>query len=297
MATTTIPLQPVGSLITLGMPINVTRAKQALKVFVTQETQTVFNLIKSMLESPLDRIAVIHSDPGMGKTCIALALTQLIPNAGLTKEVAKAVYFSVYNKISVLGLLKGVAEELGLDPKGSRTDLYSKLKEAVTPNTFLFIDECDGLTTAHFEILRYLSDECGATVVLFGTTGLLLGQVLNDKSGRVVAQRLLSRIGQKQYPLKPIDDAVFIKYILEPHNIATLSKSNMATVLALTKYDKSKNAGANWRIAEGLAKHAIRVATARHRELDSQIPLNKDGKMVITVEDFTEASRQGNLAN
>ncbi len=44
MATTTIPLQPVGSLITLGMPINVTRAKQALKVFVTQETQTVFNL-------------------------------------------------------------------------------------------------------------------------------------------------------------------------------------------------------------------------------------------------------------
>jgi len=293
MATT---LQPTDNPIQLGKPIDVTRAKQTLKVFVTQEVQTVFNLIKSMLESPLDRIAVIHSDPGMGKTCIALALTQIIPQSKLS-EGAKSVYFSVYDKISVLGLLKGIAVELGLDPKGSRTDLYSKLKDMVTPHTFLFIDECDGLSTAHFEPLRYLSDECGATILLFGTTGLLLGQVLNDKSGRVVAQRLLSRIGQKQYPLKPIDDAVFIKYILEPHNIATLSKGNMATVLALTKYDKSKNAGANWRIAEGLAKHAIRVATAKHRGADSPMPLNQDGKMIITVEDFTEASRQGNLAN
>jgi len=269
----------------LGRIIQITLAKQPFNVFETQQMQVVFQLISKTMSQTTDRICVIHGDPGVGKTCISRAMAEIIPTSSLAQN-GVAIHITAYNKMSVLGLLQSISAALGLSIKGSRHAMYLKLQQVVTPSTFIFLDEADGLSVEHFEVLRWLSDECGALIAIFGTTDLLLGKVLNDPRGKVVADRLLSRINTRQHLLTPLTEVMIGKYVLAPAGIRA-TKRNRALILSLTK--------GNWRQCNDLVTHAVRLAAQESTETGIEIP-KKDGNLVIDDKYFTGASRESTLA-
>jgi len=210
-------------------------------VLQTQQLNAAVALVKATATDGHGRMAKIHGLPGSGKThtCYALA------------KIFDGVRICAYSGMRRKTLFNKLAERFGGTGSGGFDSSITFLQSRVENEIFL-IDECNHLGWLEFEALRYLSDECGAVIVLLGTQ--IFEQKFVGKSG-VYLQQLSRRIGAKHLELKPVESLEeCVQYFILPNFDTKPTKSTAALFL---------------KVSGGLWGRAAELTTACKRLMES----------------------------
>jgi DNA transposition AAA+ family ATPase len=164
-------------------------------------------LVSTVREQTDCRMGAIMGVPGCGKTEISKNIA----------EVFQATRLCAYTGIGRRKLVQDLASAMGhANPTtGSMDAILSWLKAVIGKDTLICIDEADCLSWKHLEIFRWLADECGAGIILFGTE-ILERTFADPRSGAYLA-RLSRRIGTKRISVKPFNQDEVAQYILSPY--------------------------------------------------------------------------------
>ena len=136
-------------------------------------------------------IGQIIGQPGTGKTFIS---HYLVEKAGAFRVCC---HQGINNKL----LVSRIYEGLGMAAlTGSAATLLSRVEHLVQ-GRLMAVDEANHLTWRQLELLRYLADEKGMSLVLLGTD--LLDRPFRDGRTSILLAQLSSRIGAKRVRLEP----------------------------------------------------------------------------------------------
>lgn len=235
------------TLTALQTPIGLVHPTAAVKMAV--------DMVNSIRRQPTDRIGQICGDPGTGKTSISHYLSQHLVAVRL-----RGLDTSKRDHLYRLSVLLGY-----VGPSNSTyATLLSYLESRVDKDTIVLLDEADNITWRHLEPFRYLSDERGVTVVIFGTD-ILTKNFSDARSGAYLA-RLSSRIGTKLIHIRPLSKEGIEKYILLPEKIGLTNNDKGETKVdkaILRKWEHYTKG--NWRLCYDLV-HAYRDCEASRAE-------------------------------
>ncbi len=133
----------------------------------------------------LREMAVLYGKPGSGKT---VAVKEWV------KKHPEALFIEVVPGMSVVRVLKLIAQKLGIDSSATTDELVLAIaKEFLRRDSVLVIDEAEHLTTNALEAIRRIHDFSKVPVILAGTYGL----IKNLKGARGELLQLFSRINGK----------------------------------------------------------------------------------------------------
>ncbi|NOU49957.1 ATP-binding protein [Pseudoalteromonas sp. JBTF-M23] len=189
-----------------------------------------------------ERVGRIIGNPGTGKTTITKYLE---------REMG-AVRVAPWKDISAKALLQLVCRGIGIHVGMlSKDNLILRLSEFLRgQNMVVVIDECNHLNWKHLELLRYLSDECEATLILSGTK--LFEEQFTCGRSSIYLEQLTGRIGTKQLALSPMNVKEIAGYVLKPNFNHEISKE-------LAKHFYQYTQRGNWRIANALVVQCARI--------------------------------------
>lgn len=163
-----------------------------LDIIPTPDLNKAINLVQDTMSRQFARIGLITGDPGTGKTIASYHIAATFNGSRIC----------CYPGMTKKDLAIQISSAAGhTNPKGSYGHLINWIKDKVDGQLFL-IDEANHITWQHMELLRYLTDEAGATVILFGTR--LLTQAFQDRRTATLLAQLTSRIGAKNITFAPI---------------------------------------------------------------------------------------------
>lgn len=195
------------------------------------------------------RIGQIIGDPGLGKSEIAEALARDLNGAFIT----------AWETMSVNGLLIAVARALGdksLRDNTANDRVFSALRE-LCQDRLIIVDEVNLMNWKHMEALRYLSDQCGASLILVGT--LLFSDYLSANKTRTLTAQLSSRIGGKSVTIEAMSKREVGAAVLKPRYAG-------ADAEAFDLFHKFT--GGRWREVVEMAETCDRIMAAHHRGFD-----------------------------
>ena len=133
----------------------------------------------------LREMAVLYGKPGSGKT---VAVKEWV------KKHPEALFIEVVPGMSVVRVLKLIAQKLGIDSSATTDELVLAIaKEFLRRDSVLVIDEAEHLTTNALEAIRRIYDFSKVPVILAGTYGL----IKNLKGARGELLQLFSRVNGK----------------------------------------------------------------------------------------------------
>ncbi|MFH0878578.1 MAG: AAA family ATPase [Lentisphaerota bacterium] len=138
----------------------------------------------------------------IGKTW-ALEYYQADNNHGRT------VYARMKAASGLGGMVKRISGKLGVSPNGNTSDLIDRIKNSLTPNMLLIIDELHLLMYTYrkesffgcLEVIREIHDEVGCGMVLCGTQLLL--EKINEGKHREMEQLLRRGVHRIPLPTMP----------------------------------------------------------------------------------------------
>jgi DNA transposition AAA+ family ATPase len=158
------------------------------------------------------RVGRILGEPGTGKTAASLYLAGLSPEPLGARRLLRLCCRRGWSEAA---LVRRVAETLGAEPRaGQSTDAVLDACESMAHGCLLILDEANHLRWQHLERLRYLSDECGAGLILIGTD--LLHRTFIDGRNRDYLAQLARRIGTRQVRMGRMDAKQTAGYVLQP---------------------------------------------------------------------------------
>ncbi len=194
---------------------------QSLDIVPTADMQAALHMVQNTMQRPFNRVASITGSPGTGKT---VASHYIADSLGGNRLCA-------YKGMTKKDMLVQLAGECGHpNPQSCNYGYLMGWLGAKVDGALFLIDEANHLGWQHLEALRYLADESGATVILFGTE--LLKQNFSDRKTKVLLAQLSSRIGAKNVEFKPIPNSGdglkrISAYFVEPN----FGKCNKASIL------------------------------------------------------------------
>ena len=156
------------------------------------------------------RVGRLLGEPGTGKTAATLHLASLPPAALSARMVVRICCRRGQTESA---LARKIAECLGVMGKGSTDAIINACEKPADGVLFIF-DEANHLRWQHLERLRYLSDECGAGILLVGTD-LLQRTFIDGRNAAYLAQ-LSRRIGTRQVRMGRMDVKQTAAYVLQP---------------------------------------------------------------------------------
>lgn len=181
------------------------------EVIVTRFAAIAAAMAEAALSGRGGRIMRITGEPGTGKTRISWLL----------EKSMNGVRICASDGMSRRAFLKQLAEKLGMPARDSTSAdaLLESIAKALTirpaAERLILVDEAHLIRSQLLNTLRYLSDEYGAAVALFGNH-LLIQRVFDDPRTGVHLTEFARRIGTRNLHLTPITDpAEFAKYFLE----------------------------------------------------------------------------------
>lgn len=185
-----------------------TESKMATTIFCkTPYITAAINLVDTVKKQSDCRMGSIMGVPGSGKTEISRYL----------QTTFNAIRLCAYTGIGRRKLIQDLALVLGhANPTAGSVDgILSWIGNTIPPDTLILIDESDCLSWKHLEIFRWLADECGISIILFGTE-ILERTFADPRSGAYLA-RLSRRIGTKRVTIKPFSMDEVAAYIVTPY--------------------------------------------------------------------------------
>jgi len=132
---------------------------------------------------------------------------------------ARTIYVRMKAASGLGGMVRRIADALGISDKSNTADLIERIKRALGPNTLLILDECHLLAHTYrrgsfhvcMEVIREIHDETGCGMVLCWT-------ILNDvKAASQKELQQLWRRGVHKVPLPMMPTKADLTAILE-HN-------------------------------------------------------------------------------
>ncbi|OQY55444.1 MAG: hypothetical protein B6247_07725 [Candidatus Parabeggiatoa sp. nov. 2] len=163
-----------------------------INVVHTDELAKALIMTKTTMESPFNRLGIITGAPGTGKTIASYYLATKL----------NGIRICCSETITKKGLLSRLAKSMDHRAKRATIDELTEWLELNIDGQLFLIDEANHLNWKTLEILRYLADECGATIVLFGTQ--ILTEIFQNRNTKVLLAQLSSRIGAKTIVFTPI---------------------------------------------------------------------------------------------
>lgn len=136
----------------------------------------------------------------------------------------KSVYIRMKAIAGVGGMVRRICERLGISPKCATADLVDRIKNAVTPNMLLLLDEVHLLMYTYriasffacMEVLREIHDETSCGMVICGTK-ILLEKISQGAQGEMeqFLRRGVHRFALPDMPTKKDLAAIFEHHGLE----------------------------------------------------------------------------------
>lgn len=204
------------------------RARRAVPIAETENMRRIMNAI-SIAHEERD-IAVIAGPAGVGKSTALRRYAEANPNSSILIEVDESM-----NKIS---LMQELADHLGLDRKGSHTELVRRVCQTLSDRDLIvIIDEADYLNDGALELARRIVNDKGRSgLVLVGLQRLVF-RIKNLKNDH---QQLASRVGVllEVEELKAADAERIVRSVwpeLEKDAMAAFVKSADGSARALAK--------------------------------------------------------------
>jgi len=162
------------------------RGRRARRSVPTTETENMRRITNAIAIAHEERdIAVIAGPAGVGKTTAIRSYAERNPNAVVLIEVDESM-----NKVSII---QELADRLGLDRKGSHTELVRRVCATLAERDLVvIIDEADYLNDGALELARRVVNDKGRSgLVLVGLQRLVF-RIKNLKNDH---QQLASRVG------------------------------------------------------------------------------------------------------
>lgn len=193
-------------------------------------------------------IAVLHGDPGLGKT-FNLEHYQ-------SKYPRKVILIEAHKGYSPRALIVELHAMLGGDGAGSQAYLTKEIIKLVRGgNRCVIIDEADHLNLGCLEIIRHIHDKTGCGLVLAGTQKLMM----NLRGKRKQLEQLYSRVG----------DAIRIDR-LSPEDTEKMVAAALPNSNGLWKAFHEQCNG-NARILSHFIRRSRRLAERNHSEVTPEI--------------------------
>lgn len=130
----------------------------------------------------------------------------------------KTVYIRMKAASGLGGMVRRIAERLGISPNANTADLIDRIKRAITPNMLIILDEVHLLIYTYriasffacMEVIREIYDETGCGMVICGTK-LLLAKVSQGAQGEMeqLLRRGVHRFALPEMPTKQDLGAIF----------------------------------------------------------------------------------------
>jgi type II secretory pathway predicted ATPase ExeA len=210
-------------------------------VYQTTQLSQMVKMLQTTASQTVSRLGEVYGEPGSGKT---FATHYLVETMGAYRLCA-------CEGMSKKDVLNEVAVCLGCD---EQRPTYSRLlvwlrqelqrQRQENKSVILLVDEADCLRWYHLEPLRWLADEAGAVVILFGSE--ILQRTFHDPRSGAYLARMSSRIGTKRVALGALDLNALGAYVLNRH---FKDMPSQETAKLFHEYT-----GGNWRVAEDLAQ-------------------------------------------
>jgi DNA transposition AAA+ family ATPase len=194
-----------------------------LDIVATQEIAKAMHLVRDAMSRQFNRIGLVTGETGTGKTVASYYIAARLNGSRI------CCYPGMTKKDLVIQIAYAAGNS---NPVGSYGQLIAWLKNKVDGQLFL-IDEANHIGWQHMEVLRFLADETGATVILFGTQ--LLSQTMQERRTAPLLAQLTSRIGAKNITFEPLPASgneglkQIEAYFIKP-NFGTVGQKSVARV-------------------------------------------------------------------
>ena len=151
----------------------------------------------------------------------------------------RTVYVRMQAASGLGGMVRRIAERLGVSPGGNTSDLVGRIKKAMTPDMILQLDEMHQLIYTYrlgsffscVEVIREIHDECKCGMVIC-STNLLMVKMNTHKHGEL---EQMFRRGVHKRPLPNMPTQADIAAILSSMGLKFPSKSMEITVQKITE--------------------------------------------------------------
>lgn len=169
------------------------------KVFTTPDIIQASRVVKKIINRTNERYGLIYGEKGTGKTIATHYLSHQY----------QAIRICCYEGITLKDLLVDITTALGNTSPNNKSigRLVRWLTDSgAVQNRIFLIDEANYLNHKSLNMLRYLSDEAGAGIILFGTE--LLPQKFKDANNTRSKQleQFLDRIGGGKLHFQPLPE-------------------------------------------------------------------------------------------
>lgn len=159
-----------------------------MDIIKTNDIKAVAQMTQAVMDNNDACVGRISGSPGTGKS---IAGRMLVSDFNAIRVCCSA---GITRKSLLLRLGRG----FGLDDSELRgsADSLLYILEPLVKGRLLIFDEANHLNWPHMELLRYLPDECGASIILIGTE--ILDRKFRDGRSSIYLAQLARRIGGKQ---------------------------------------------------------------------------------------------------
>lgn len=211
-----------------------------IKQFVeTNDSRRSVELVNNVLQAR-DKFGRIIGNPGTGKTQITHYLAHKFG------AIRVCAWFGMTRKtlISIIGKQVGLPANMGKDEIIMRLIQYLQGNEMI-----IIIDECNHLDWQHLEQLRFLPDECDATLILAGTH--VFERKFSTGKDAEYLEQLNGRTGTHKIELNYMSAKEMAAYAIQPRMNAKVSQSLAKEFFKVTK--------GSWRFTADLLDACERV--------------------------------------